>query len=85
MSTDAKAHAAQRSRTTTRERAAAEKQRKLDRMAEQVREGTLVIRQMTAEERAKWPPPSSVQVAAAKKRRGRKRSLGSQRVDSQSR
>jgi hypothetical protein len=41
---------------TTRERAEAQRQEKLDRIREQVESGSLVIRSMTAEERRRYPP-----------------------------
>ena len=44
---------------TTRERAADKRQEKLDLVQEQVKSGSLVIRQMTDEERRRYPrrPP----------------------------
>ena len=52
---------------TTRERAADKRQAKLDLVQEQVKSGSLVIRQMTDEERRRYPrrPPRT------KKRVGR--------------
>jgi hypothetical protein len=41
---------------TTRERAEEKRQAKLEQVREQVQNGELVIRQMTEEERAKYPP-----------------------------
>lgn len=41
---------------TTRERAEEKRQAKLDYVREQVDSGTLVIRQMTDEERRRYPP-----------------------------
>lgn len=41
---------------TTRERAEEKRQAKLDLIEEQVQSGTLVIRQMTAAERRRYPP-----------------------------
>jgi hypothetical protein len=41
---------------TTRERAEAKHQEKLDLVQEQVENGSLVIRQMTDEERRQYPP-----------------------------
>ena len=57
---------------TARERAEEKRQEKLDLVREQVKEGTLVIRQMTAKERAHYgeaAPPD-------KKPRGRQSSRG---------
>ena len=50
---------------TTRERAEEKRQEKLDLVREQVRNGSLVIRQMTAEERRRYP-----QVPPRPKKRG---------------
>ena len=41
---------------TARERAEEKRQEKLDLLREQVESGALVIRQMTAEERRRYPP-----------------------------
>ena len=41
---------------SARERAEEKRQEKLDLVNEQVRSGSLVIRQMTAEERRRYPP-----------------------------
>jgi hypothetical protein len=41
---------------STRERAVERRQAKLDQVQEQVENGTLVIRQMTEEERLRYPP-----------------------------
>lgn len=41
---------------STRERAVERRQAKLDQVREQVENGTLVIRQMTEEERLRYPP-----------------------------
>ena len=41
---------------STRERADERRQAKLDQVQEQVENGTLVIRQMTDEERLRYPP-----------------------------
>ncbi|HJS92702.1 MAG TPA: hypothetical protein VJ741_00465 [Solirubrobacteraceae bacterium] len=41
---------------TQREKAEEERQVKLDLVREQIRNGTLVIRQMTDEERRRYPP-----------------------------
>ena len=41
---------------TTRERAEEKRQEKLDMIREQVKNGSLVIRQMTPEERRRHPP-----------------------------
>jgi hypothetical protein len=49
---------------TTRERAEEKRQEKLDLVREQVESGSLVIRQMTDEERKRYPP----RPAAPKKR-----------------
>jgi hypothetical protein len=43
---------------TTRERAEEKREAKLDAVREQVESGSLVIRQMTAEERRRYPPRS---------------------------
>jgi len=51
---------------TTRERAEEKRAEKLERVREQVQNGSLVIRQMTDEERRRYPP------AAAPKRPGRR-------------
>lgn len=52
---------------TTRERADEKRAEKLDRVREQVESGSLVIRQMTDEERRRYPP-----VAPRPKRPGRR-------------
>jgi hypothetical protein len=44
---------------TARERAEEKRQQKLEFVAEQVENGQLVIRQMTEEERLRYPPRSS--------------------------
>jgi hypothetical protein len=44
---------------TARERAEEKRREKLDLVAEQVENGQLVIRQMTEEERRRYPPRSS--------------------------
>lgn len=41
---------------TTRERAEQKRQEKLELVRQQVQSGTLVVRQMTAEERRRYPP-----------------------------
>jgi hypothetical protein len=41
---------------TQQERAQDRRREKLDAIEEQVRSGSLVVRQMTAEERARYPP-----------------------------
>ncbi len=51
MSTDSP-----RARKTTRERAEEKHEAKLEHVREQVESGSLVIRQMTDEERAQFPP-----------------------------
>jgi hypothetical protein len=43
---------------TARERAEEKRAEKLEHVREQVENGSLVIRQMTAEERRRYPPPS---------------------------
>lgn len=49
---------------TTRERAEEKRRAKLDLIREQVESGTLVIRQMTAAERRRYPPrPAQVKRA----------------------
>jgi hypothetical protein len=52
---------------SARERAEEKRAEKLEHVREQVENGTLVIRQMTDEERRRYPP-----VAADPKRRGRR-------------
>ncbi len=52
---------------TTRERAEEKRAEKLERVREQVQSGSLVIRQMTDEERRRYPP-----VAPRPKRAGRR-------------
>jgi hypothetical protein len=52
---------------STRERAEEKRLAKLDLVREQVENGSLVIRQMTAEERRRYPPPP----VQPKKRAGR--------------
>jgi hypothetical protein len=47
------------SRKTARERAEEKHQEKLDLVQEQVENGSLVIRQMTDEERRRYPPRTS--------------------------
>lgn len=42
--------------TTSRERAEEKRQEKLERVREEVERGSLVIRQMTEEERRRYPP-----------------------------
>jgi hypothetical protein len=44
---------------TTRERAEEKRQEKLELVREQVQNGELVIRQMTEEERERYPPPTT--------------------------
>ncbi len=44
---------------STRERAIERRQEKLDQVREQVENGSLVIRQMTDEERLRYPPPAN--------------------------
>jgi hypothetical protein len=59
---------------TQREREAEQRQLKLDRMKEQVDEGTLVIRKMTDEERARFEKKRAERVEApGQKRRSRPR------------
>jgi hypothetical protein len=41
---------------TTQERAQERRQEKLAAVEKQIRDGSLVVRQMTAEERARYPP-----------------------------
>jgi hypothetical protein len=63
---------------TQREREAEQRKAKLDRIQEQVDEGSLVIRQMTDEERARFPKPSEEdEEGAAKPRRRRRRGASS--------
>jgi hypothetical protein len=59
---------------TQREREAEQRQAKLDRIQEQVDEGSLVIRKMTDEERARFARArrDHPQAAVTAKRRGRK-------------
>ncbi len=52
---------------TTRERAEAKRAEKLEQVREQVQSGSLVIRQMTEEERRRYP----ARPARASQRRGR--------------
>jgi hypothetical protein len=60
---------------TQREREAEQRQTKLDRIHEQVEEGSLVIRQMTDAERARFATsPKSMDAERAKRRDRRKRS-----------
>jgi hypothetical protein len=47
------------SRKTARERAEEKHQEKLDHVQEQIQSGSLVIRQMTDEERSRYPPRTS--------------------------
>jgi hypothetical protein len=47
---------AQSGRKTTRERAEEKREEKLEHVREQVQSGELVIRQMTDEERRRYPP-----------------------------
>jgi hypothetical protein len=57
---------------TQREREAEQRQMKLDRIQEQVDEGSLVIRKMTEEERARFEKKRSARTeSAGAKRRGR--------------
>jgi hypothetical protein len=57
---------------TQREREAEQRQLKLDRMKEQVDEGSLVIRKMTDEERARFEKKRSARAdSPGAKRRGR--------------
>jgi hypothetical protein len=59
---------------TQREREAAQRQAKLDRIKEQVDEGSLVIRQMTEAERKRFGKPSDSSTGeSANKRRTRTR------------
>lgn len=53
---------------TARERAEEKRQEKLKFVAEQVENGGLVIRQMTEEERRRFPPPESQSHRPAKGR-----------------
>ncbi len=53
---------------TQREREAAQRKEKLDRMKEQVDEGSLTIRKMTDEERARFQPRRGRQGSVARKR-----------------
>jgi hypothetical protein len=47
--------------TTPRERAEAQRQTKLLSIKRQVKAGKLVVRQMTAAERAEFPPPTDAE------------------------
>jgi hypothetical protein len=58
---------------TQREREAAQRQAKLDRIKEQVDEGSLVIRQMTEAERKRFGKPSDSSAGESAKRRTRTR------------
>jgi hypothetical protein len=53
---DAMASNSEKTPMTTRERAAAKHEEKLEFVREQVENGSLVIRQMTDEEREQYPP-----------------------------
>ena len=52
---------------TARERAEEKRQEKLDLVREQVESGTLVIRQMTADERRQYPPRPALPKRPAKR------------------
>jgi hypothetical protein len=56
---------------TQQQRQAEKRQEKLDLIDQQVKEGSLVIRKMTAAERKQYRPPPSGRTAG--KRRGRRR------------
>ncbi|HXS45811.1 MAG TPA: hypothetical protein VN751_14380 [Solirubrobacteraceae bacterium] len=58
---------------TQREREAEQRKQKLDRIQEQVEEGSLVIRQMTDEERARFTRPEPPRVPASRRRSPRNR------------
>lgn len=58
--------------TTPRERAEARRQEKLEEVDKQVESGSLTVRQMTDEERAKYPPPPP-RAEGEDGRRGRRR------------
>ena len=60
---------------TQREREQAQRQEKLERMKEQVDDGSLTIRKMTDEERARFKPRRVRQGAAPRKRTPTTRSL----------
>jgi hypothetical protein len=57
---------------TQREREAAQRKAKLDRIKEQVDEGSLVIRQMTDAERRRFPKPAESSDTERAKRRDRR-------------
>ena len=57
---------------TQREREAAQRKAKLDRIKEQVDEGSLVIRQMTDAERQRFPKPAESSDPERVKRRDRR-------------
>jgi hypothetical protein len=57
---------------TQREREAAQRKAKLDRIKEQVDEGSLVIRQMTDAERQRFPKPAESSDPERAKRRDRR-------------
>jgi hypothetical protein len=57
---------------TQREREAAQRKAKLDRIKEQIDDGSLVIRQMTEAERKRFPKPTQEDDAASAKRRERR-------------
>jgi hypothetical protein len=57
---------------TQREREAAQRKAKLDRIKEQIDDGSLVIRQMTEAERMRFPKPTQEDDAASAKRRERR-------------
>jgi hypothetical protein len=58
---------------TQREREAQQRQAKLDRITEQVEDGSLVIRQMTDEEKARFARSRPAPSGAAESRRDRRR------------
>jgi hypothetical protein len=65
---------------TQREREAEQRKAKLDRIQEQVEDGSLVIRQMTDAERARFATTgTTTETERAKRRERRKRSRGTAR------
>jgi hypothetical protein len=58
---------------TPRERAEQARQNKLDELDRLVKEGNVTVRQMTAEEREKYPPPTEEE---QERRRNRPRRYG---------
>jgi hypothetical protein len=55
---------------TAWERAEEKRQAKLEAVREQIQDGSLVIRQMTDEERLRYPPPTRARARTGHKRPG---------------